>query len=245
MLTKNLICMGIVTLMVQSTTIAQPTIAQPTIAQPTIAQPTTGKTGFYGGAALGAAALTGDSKLFVNRNVPPATPQSYNRNISGKNIAADIFIGFGKRINCFWAAIEAIASLTSLNSKDTLDITDINSQQTLSTKTTNAWGASVNLGWHINATSKLYLKLGVETRRFNINFNNPTIDPILSLNKSYRNTAFVPGLGMEVELMPRLSVRTEYRIALHPKKTVEVTGASPLITSIQTNHPLFQYGFGC
>jgi opacity protein-like surface antigen len=214
-----------------------------------LAQSAIANTGFYGGAAVGAAALTGDSKLSLGRVfLGAADRRSLNFDLSAKNIDGDLFIGYGKRLNCFWLAIEAIASFTSLRSKNTLDLDGENSGENLTTKTTNAGGGSVNLGYYINPTSKLYIKLGIESRRFSVNFVEPiVIDPFFSLNKSYRSTAFVPGLGMDVEINPRFSVRTEYRIALHRKKTVQdnnLAAAFPLFTNIQAKPTIHYFNVG-
>jgi opacity protein-like surface antigen len=211
------------------------------------------KTGAYIGAAVGGAALTGKSNLNINRNVPAFginVPQNFNLTISDKSIAGDIFLGYGRRFNCFWAAIEALASFASLNSKSFIDITPriaAGNGQSLAVKTTNAWGATLNLGYYINQATKLYLKLGIETRRFRSNFVGtiPLDDPnILDFNKSYNSTAFVPGLGMEAEITPRFSLRTEYRTALHPVKTIETSNSPTQITNIKTRPTIHYFNIG-
>lgn len=206
-------------------------------------------TGIYVGAALGGSALTGKTDLFVNRilngGVNPL-PQSFNTTISDKNIGGDIFLGYGKRMNCAWIAGEIIASLSSLHARQAFDITATNSQQPLSIRTNHAWGAAINLGYHLHTTTKLYVKLGIETRRFKVNFNatNNLGDPLSSLNKNYHSTAFVPGLGIETELNHRFSLRAEYRTALHSKKTVSVSGVNPITTSVKTNPTIHYFNLG-
>jgi len=234
LLTKSLILTSIVTLM------------------PTTVNANAPKTGIYIGAAVGGAALTGKSNLNINRNAVPfggVTPQNFNLTISDKNVSGDIFLGYGKRFNCFWAGLEALASFTSLNSKSNVDITPeiaAANGQSLSVKSTFGWGGNLNLGYYINQATKLYLKLGVESRRFRVNFNGAiNADPtILNLNKSYNSTAFVPGLGMETDLTPRLSLRAEYRTALHPAKTVQVSNSVTQSTIIKTRPTVHLFNLG-
>ena len=212
-----------------------------TTIQATIATP---NTGIYVGAGVGGAFLAGDSNLYVNR--PIIDFNNYNRNLSAKNIAADLFVGYGKRINCIWLAVEALASFASLDSKDRLDISGSNGRQTLSTQTKGAWGGAINLGYYVNTTTNVYIKLGFESRRFRINFVNPQadVDPFPSLNKNYNSTAFVPGFGVGIDLTPRFSLRTEYRIALHRKKTAQASNNAPAQTSIETKPTVHSVNVG-
>jgi opacity protein-like surface antigen len=205
--------------------------------------------GFYGGVALGGAVLTGKSNLSVSRINPLGflQPNNFGPRLSDGNVTGDFFIGYGKRLNCFWVAVEAIASLTSLNSKASLDLSDLNTGQFLSAKTTNAWIGAVNLGRYLNESIKVYVKLGIESRRFRVNFTgvpNPAADPLVNLNKTYTSVAFVPGLGMEVDLTPRFSLRTEYRGAFHQAKTVQVTQSATTYTSVKTTPVIHSFTVG-
>lgn len=209
-------------------------------------QSTQAGTGIYVGAAVGGAAMTGSGNLSISRTVPPLIAQSFNSRVSDKNVMGDIFIGWGKRFNCFYGAIEALGTFTSLNSRHVLDISGTNSQQPLNFKTTNAWGGAVNLGYHINQPTRLYVKLGFESRSFRTNFNgtNNFADPILSASQSKRSTAFVPGLGMETELNHRFSVRAEYRTALHSGKTVSVSTNPTTYTNINAKPTIHYFNVG-
>ena len=217
------------------------------------------KSGFYAGAALGGTALTGKSNLSLNRFVgaPIANnvPQNFNPTIGDKNFAADIFVGFGKRFNCTWVGFEVLASLSSLTANAPLDITPLtagaDNGQFLSIKTSNAWGGTFNFGYYMNPTTKLYLKLGLESRRFRTNFNGTgnaavaAADPnILSVVKNTTSTAFVPGFGLETDLTPRLSLRTDYRIALHPRKTTNVTNSATQFSNIRTKPTIHYFNLG-
>lgn len=88
-------------------------------------------TGFYVGASLGGAALTGDSKLTVSRIDPIATAAAgvpvqlsrpFTLDLSDKNIGSDLFLGYGKRINCAYVGVELIGSLANLSSNKSMDI---------------------------------------------------------------------------------------------------------------------------
>ncbi|MBM3633059.1 MAG: porin family protein [Alphaproteobacteria bacterium] len=214
------------------------------------------KSGFYAGAALGGTALTGKSNLSVRRNIPALgdVPQNFNPTIGDKNFAADIFVGFGKRFQCTWVGFEVLASLSSLNANAPLDITPLTTSdngQFLSIKTTNAWGGTFNFGYYMNPTTKLYVKLGLESRRFRTNFNGTgnaavaATDPnLLSIVKNTTSTAFVPGFGLETDLTPRLSLRTDYRIALHPRKTTNVTNSATQFSNIRTKPTVHYFNLG-
>jgi opacity protein-like surface antigen len=202
--------------------------------------------GFYIGAAVGGNAMTGTSNLDTTRVVGGAPfAQNGRFSISDKNVAGDIFVGFGRRINCAWLAIEAIAGLSSLTSRSTFDFTDANSQQ-LNIKTTNSWGGAFNIGYFVHEMTKLYIKLGIESRRFRHTFINSdgNVPTLLGVNKSLRSTAFVPGFGMETELNCRFALRTEYRTALHPRKTTTVSGTTPSVSSVKAKPTIHYFTVG-
>ena len=204
----------------------------------------TSKTGLYIGAALGGADLTAKSNLLLNRLIiVNPTPQKFSLTTTDKNIAADIFVGYGKRLNCLSLEGEITGSFASLSSKTGLNITNINTTQSLEIKTTSAVGGAFKLGYYINPTNKLYLKIGFELRRFKANFTDPS-NFLLNLNKTYNSTAFVPGLGLEIDLTPCLALRTEYRVALHPKKTVQISNAASQATAIQTKPTIHHLNLG-
>lgn len=202
------------------------------------------KTGFYVGAALGAADLTTKSNLFLRQLIAGVdTSQKFSLPVTDKNIASDIFIGYGKRMDCFSFEGEVTGSLASLSSKTNLNTVNINMNQSLETKTTSAVGGALKLGYYINPTNKLYLKIGFELRRFKVSFTDSG-NAFVNLNKSYNSTAFAPGFGHEVDLTPCLALRTEYRIALHPKKTIEVAHSATQSTSIQSKPTIHHLNVG-
>lgn len=204
----------------------------------------TNKTGFYVGAALGGADLTAKSNLLISQLVGVApVPQNFSLTTTEKNIAGDIFVGYGKRLDCLSLEGEVTGSFAPLKSKTDLNITNINTTQSLEVKTTSAVEGALKLGYYMNTTNKLYFKVGLEYRRFKVNFTDPS-NIFVNLNKTHNSTAFVPGLGHEVDLTPCLSLRTEYRIALHPKKTVEVANAASQATSIQTKPTIHHLNLG-
>jgi len=213
------------------------------------------QTGIYAGAGVGMTVLSGKSNLSVSRTFPPPLlngliPQSFNTNMSDKNIAGDLFIGYGKRFNCFWGSIEALASFSSLRSKQFLDISQgavTGNGQFLANRTTHAFGGSVNLGHHLNDTTRLYIKLGFEARRFQATFISDfpfADDPLVGVNKRYWSTGFVPGIGLETELSPRFAVRTEYRCAFHKGKTVQVANSATEFSTITTKPTLHTFNVG-
>jgi opacity protein-like surface antigen len=201
------------------------------------------QTGFYAGVALGGADLTVKSDLFLNRQMNGApSPQNFYLTATDKNVAGDIFLGYGKRINYLWIAGEVTGSFASLTSKTTLGISSTTSQF-LETKTTNAVGGALKLGYYMSSAHKLYFRAGVELRRFKVKFTDPA-NFFTSLDKSYNSTAFVPGIGMEVDITSRFSLRAEYRVALHPRKTVQAVGSAVQSTSAQTKPTIHYLNLG-
>lgn len=197
------------------------------------------KTGLYIGAALGGAALMGKSNLLLTRPVlGTSVAENFSLTPSDKNIAGSIFAGYGRSLNCLWLGGEVIGSLAALRTNIGLDITGDN-PQFLEIKTTSAIEGAFKFGYYINETNKLYLKMGVELRCFKVNFRDSS-NTFANLNKDYNSIAFVPGLGMEVDLTPHFSLRTEYRVALHPRKTVNITTSAIQMTTVQTT-PTIHY----
>lgn len=206
--------------------------------------PTTGvqqhvpKTGFYIGAALGAADLTIKNNPTLTRPIG-GVPFTQNFYLTGtdKNIAGDIFAGYEKNNSCFWLAGEVIGSFTPLTSNTRVDIFANNSP--IEIKTTGAIGAAVKLGYYFTPTNKLYFKMGLELRRFKVNAIDSS-NRYPNLTQNYNSTAFVPGIGMEVDLTSRFSLRAEYRAALHPQKTLQNTSGATQSTLIR-HKPTIHY----
>jgi opacity protein-like surface antigen len=198
------------------------------------------KTGLYIGAALGGADLTAKNNPTLTRPLVvggAAITQNFFLTGTDKNIAADIFAGYEKSRSCFWLAGEVMGSFTPLTSNARLSVFADNAP--IEIKTTGAIGGAFKLGYYFNSTSKFYLKMGIELRRFKVSvIDSSNLYP--SLIKSYNSTAFVPGLGIEVDLTSHLSLRGEYRIALHPRKTLQtINGAAQ--STIVRHKPTVHY----
>jgi opacity protein-like surface antigen len=201
------------------------------------------KSGFYIGAALGGADLTAKSNSTLIRPLGLAAPLTQNIYLTStdKNIAGDIFAGYEKNVNYFWLAGEIVGSFAPL--KSTLKLAINTSNPPLEIKTTSALGGALKLGYYISATHKLYLKMGFELRRFKVNFTD-SLNLSTNLNRSYNSTAFVPGLGMEVDLTPRFSLRMEYRVALHYKKTTQTMISAIQSTTVQIQPTIHYLNLG-
>lgn len=194
-------------------------------------------TGFYGGLAIGGAHLAGNHVLAVTRGNPAApASQKHNTNMSAHAVHGEIFAGYGQKVNEVWFALEANYGLSNLETKTLLDITGFDSQQPLTIKSRQAAGLSVHMGYHVNPKTMAYIKLGFETRKFNADFNgaNNNADPILNHTKGYYSTAFAPGFGIETEVTPDITFRTEYKVGLHSQKHHQTHGDHPEKTSLKT-----------
>jgi opacity protein-like surface antigen len=215
-------------------------LAAITLSPTTNAQQHVPKTGFYIGAALGGADLTAKNNLILSRTFivggAPATRNLYVTS-TDKNITGEVFGGYEIKSSCFWLAGEVVGSFTPLTSNTRLDIFANNSP--IEIKTTGAVGGAFKLGYYFNPTSKFYLKMGIEFRRFKVNAIDSS-SRFIGLTQSYNSTAFVPGLGMEIDLTSHFSLRAEYRIALHPQKTLQNTNGAAQSTLIR-HKPTIHY----
>jgi opacity protein-like surface antigen len=70
----------------------------------------------------------------------------------------------------------------------------------------------------------IYGILGVEARKFKVGFNDSSkvIEPVI--NKKYTSVAFTPGVGARFAVSENLSIRAEYKCAIHKSKTINVSG---------------------
>lgn len=198
--------------------------------------------GFYIGFALGSNHHAGSHNLSVESTQAANTStRNFNGSLSGGNLHGDIFLGYAQKIQDIHTALEAYIGLSRLETKSLLDITGFNSTNELNVRSNNGYGISAHLGYPVNVSTKAYVKVGAEVRRFSTNVAGN--DDIVNHNKSYYSTGFVPGLGLEAEVTPSISVRSEYRVALHPAKQFK-TSKNNLTTNYKVTPRIHHFNVG-
>jgi len=210
-------------------------------------QSTKSDTGFYYGLALGHSHLSGNSTVRADRtNAGVRALQNNNVNHSASNFHGELFVGYGQFVENFWLAGEVHFGLSSLETKSLLSLADVNFPQTLTIRSSHNTGMAFHVGRQMNPTTKAYIKLGVEMRKFRNNFDgkNRVADNITSLEKSYYSTAFVPGFGIETEVDKNVTMRTEYKYSIHPVKNHAEAGKLGSKTNLKTKSAIHSINVG-
>ncbi|MBP9829447.1 MAG: outer membrane beta-barrel protein [Proteobacteria bacterium] len=184
--------------------------------------------GAYAGVAAGISVLGGKNKLTTSNDAGGGAQilqDQGNFSLSKASAAAILFGGYGAKINEFWLGGEVFYQFDSLKDKQNPAFAGAQ-PVTLKSASTDAYGASLHLGFLPAENCVAYAILGVEMRKFKVQFSDPTPAGYMStsINKKYNSLAFVPGVGMRFALVKNLSFRTEYKFAMHRGKKVGASG---------------------
>ena len=185
--------------------------------------------GAYAGISAGVSVLGGKNN-FDHKQTDAAgaliTGSNLNFSLSKTSMAATVFGGYGMKMNGFWVAGELFYQLDSL--KDKQKPTIANDEKSISSKSTGAYGLAVHLGFMPSQNCVAYAILGMEARKFNVNFTDtPPATIAASINKNYTSLAFAPGVGARFALTKNISIRTEYKYAMHRSKKFTASAATP------------------
>jgi outer membrane autotransporter protein len=184
--------------------------------------------GAYVGLSAGGAHLAGKNE-FTTFNDVINQADKFNIKLSKTSIAASLFGGYGMKLSSFWVAAELFYQFDQL--KDSTDDFTLqgNGGKKLESKSDGTYGAAAHLGFIPNGNCVVYAILGVEARRFKVNFADTDDNRInAKINKSYTSTAFAPGIGIRIAISKNISVRTEYKCAIHRKKEFQDTQPNPV-----------------
>lgn len=178
--------------------------------------------GAYVGLSAGLANLSG-KRDYTDSTDGGAGPQVIQQQakfgLSKTSAAAALFAGYGMKIGSAWTAAELFYQFDRLKDKDSIIFQAQQTPKNLESSSTGAYGAAVHLGFIPTNGCTAYAILGVESRRFKVKFSDPVPANISAvINKSYRSFAFVPGVGVRFALCKNLSLRTEYKYAMHRNK---------------------------
>ncbi len=196
------------------------------------------KSGPYAGVSVGLSNLSGNQD-FNSANSDPAQPTFTNRlRLSGNSVGASIFGGYGYRVNCTWLAAELSYLFDRVESKSTTTAPAVPGEKIFKGRSTGAFGGALHIGYIPHEVCAVYAILGLEVRRFRMSFENSATrdQDVFSLNnKSYNSVAFVPGIGARLNLTKNVSMRAEYKFALHRSKSTSASAPNTGIGGTDTS----------
>ena len=185
--------------------------------------------GAYAGVAAGVSVLGGKNELTLLHDAAGLAPQAVQNqasfSLSRASTAAMIFGGYGAKVSGFWLAGELFYQFDSLKNKQSPTF-GAESGSILKSSSAGAYGASAHLGFFPADNCVVYAILGIETRGFKMQFSGPAALTSASINKRYTSVAFVPGVGTRFALTNNISIRAEYKYAMHRSKTVSSSTSS-------------------
>jgi len=185
--------------------------------------------GAYAGVAAGVSVLGGKNQYDhkqIDAGGALVIQNNMNFSLSKTSMAATIFGGYGMKVSGFWVAGELFYQLDSLKDKQQPNIAL--DEKSISSKSTGAYGLAVHLGFMPSENCVAYAILGLEARKFSVKFTDtPPATIAATINKKYTSLAFAPGVGARFALTKNISVRTEYKYAMHRSKTLTASAANP------------------
>lgn len=201
--------------------------------------------GAYLGAAAGVSVLGGKNKLTTsNDGFVAGGPQQINNqmslSLSKASPSASVFAGYGLKFSNFWAAAEVFYQMDALKGKQVSTLGIVDEEATLKASTNGAYGASVHLGFLPADNFSLYAILGTELRKFKVSFSAQDNITSVKIAKKYTSIAFVPGIGARFALTKNLSLKTEYRYAMHRSNKMSGSAASTVVPG-QTDEVALKY----
>lgn len=189
------------------------------------------KSGAYAGISAGVSHLGGKSNVSHDDT---ALIQFYSNkgHNSATTFAASVFAGYGVKLGSFWAAAELFYQFDNLDSKNKVQALGTRRDKTVSVKSNGAYGANAHLGLLANDKAVAYLIAGVESRRIKMKYvdENNDIAAAGQPKKSYTSIAFVPGVGVKFNVAKSLSMRAEYKYAMHGKKKMAASAGTETVT---------------
>jgi opacity protein-like surface antigen len=183
--------------------------------------------GAYAGISAGMSTLTGSNE-FDSTNTALAQYAANKGKLSKTSAAAGIFAGYGMKFSNFWAAAEVSYQFDKVSDKSKTKVFTRSEYKTLQSSSTGAYGAAIHLGFLPANNVIAYAILGAEVRSFKVKFSDAVTpaDIYANINKKYTSIAFAPGVGVRFSIAKNLSIRTEYKYAIHKSKNFTNTAAN-------------------
>jgi hypothetical protein len=190
-------------------------------------------TGAYVGIGASGNILYGKQNLALSSN--GTGPMALQYGLRGTAISAEILAGYGYVLSSLYLGAEGNYSFLNMKAKFGSKIGT--HDESFTTKLGNGYGIAFRCGY-IAGNSLIYLRMGLESRKISLNFEDPN-NRFISVNKNYRSNAFVPGLGMETKLTKHLAFRLEGKGAFYPQKAFNINRDARNYTRIKTKPRLY------
>ncbi|MEI7493485.1 MAG: outer membrane beta-barrel protein [Alphaproteobacteria bacterium] len=183
--------------------------------------------GAYAGISAGISNLSGSGEFNAKNHVAGFDNLIQPNKFSKTSAGAGLFAGYGMKFSGFWAAAELFYQFDRLNNVNKFKVISYVQDKKLQTNSTGAYGAAVHLGFVPSNNCIAYAILGAEVRNFKVKFSDSAHDIAATINKKYTSIAFTPGLGVRFSLTKNISVRTEYKYAMHRSKNITSSATNP------------------
>ncbi|MGV8948452.1 MAG: outer membrane protein [Candidatus Paracaedibacter sp.] len=165
-----------------------------------------------------------------------ATDSDLNNNftpsLSSSALAFNFLAGYAWKIQCWHLGAEIDYILGNSNTKFNQSTGQpVLNNPFVTVKTSGALGAGFRVGYHWDRLLG-FVRLGVENRTFRMNGNVMLLTaavPGNTLTANARKTAFVPGIGVQINLNKNISTTLEYRMAFYG--TINKKLRSPIVGS--------------
>ncbi len=167
----------------------------------------------------------GGMNSYHRANLIVATNTNNSFNASKQSFAGGILAGWMFHLASGWRlGVEADYLLTSNEPDASLNNVG-GSADRVRFKSNWALGAGVRLGYKVSPATLLYVRAGMEYRKFKTYVAPKTA---LGINQDTSKTAFAPGVGFEVNLTPNWALGGEFRTAFYGS----FTNSSSNVTSV-------------
>ncbi|USO01099.1 MAG: outer membrane beta-barrel protein [Alphaproteobacteria bacterium] len=177
----------------------------------------TGK--FYGGLGLGMKKVHAEMGGYT-ASLGGRASNSDIYDVTSDKFAGQVFLGYRLGVSeMFYAGLEIDANspYTYKNEADPevkRNNTEFNEPKI---KTGLGFGASLLLGWNVNESSSLFIRLGGEYRKHQISPNlgsafNGLTHQQRTAKRSYTDFSFVPGVGGTMKMNDTLELSLDYRV---------------------------------
>lgn len=190
--------------------------------------------GAYVGVGIGGNILSGKQSLAVSSNA--TGPLALRYGLRDTAVSAEILAGYGYIWHSTYFGFEG--SYSFLHTKSNFGSKIGAQDESFATKLSNGYGAAARCGYCTSDNTLIYLRMGMDSRKFSLHFQDPN-RRFIPFNKSYRSNAFVPGLGIETKLSSKVAFRLEGKAAFYPQKSFNIYQNALNYTRIKTKPRLY------
>lgn len=164
---------------------------------------------FYGGLSLGGASLNTKNNLSVRGS-------NVSKRTNDTNVHGELIGGYEISNQNIFLALETDIGLSSSATEELLTLAGVQHPFTIESK--NGFGLAAHIGKSIDENHRVYLKLGVEFKKFQTELKG--LNRFTDHKKSFNGVGFMPGIGIEKKLTDTVNFRTEYKISLYSAKNL-------------------------